>query len=1458
MGLFSGGVGGILKDVFDIINGKWILDQLLNSPWILERSNDFWNSMGDKTYVGGYEYYMGMHVGVCHGPVDSVIRLRFASRTAWAGNVVPTTPDASGQIVINKASFWGGRNPGNGGGLIGIIDVMFGADDQLQNEYLVTQLGTDNVPGYRGKLTMVMRGDRTSQFQYYNEFLKEFWTGVYEARKAKLSEPPTHHTGFLWSARQKQVANMDVTVIRRLKGWYSDTVWESSLAAIGSYDMNPAHMLYECLTNRRWGMRRNASFVDTSTTFLAAAQRLYNENFGLSMVWTGQDSIENFIGQILKHIDASLPFNPVTGLFELRLVRGLEDTFTLNGNHGSGATTVVVNETPPIDIPTAGTLRVGSTTVTYTSLNSGTKTFTLSGTLGVAYLDDEEVFVPNVDVDELVHLTVDDVIEDQMGTFSRVVWGETVNQVTVAYVNPDNEQQEVITRQDLANIAIQGEVVPTSIQFPGIRNRELAARVCERELRSVCSTLGRISDIRFTRRAGRLVEGMLCRITIEEYGLDDVIFRVGKAKQGSLTDGSVSLDLIEDVFSLPNTAFAEVPETVWSNPMVDPADIVNTKFFTVPYHVLVQRSANLANIASRPNAAYVGFLAERPAPQNQGLIVYADIDATPSGSVRIASGMNCPTAVLQTTTGKYDTTIRYNTPNNLDPTLLPGVWFFLDDEKISVVSVVAGSGYWDLTVKRAVLDTVPAAHTSGAKLWFYNSSAGAIYLNDDFQAGDTPYFFIVGSSSIGESDIDLAPVLHPTVDASWNAPYPPANVLINGELEPTDALSGFTVTWNGRNKVSQDTVLVGWTESHVAPEPGTLYTLEVRNGATNALISTHTDLECGETGGSYTFYDQPNAAPYYKISLWATLNGVASTVYTYTAADKSGFGYNFGYMYGGRSLGVVLDPGETLPEASTLYDQTPMATYINGKWRHFNFDAAADVSYGVRTIAIDESIMRSSVDDGVTWTTDNISTAADRPLSAKVVLFANTRYVAIGGKYLWHKTDAAANWTRVDTSTLVNSYAGSGDVDSCTYDGSLYVVSINKGKDVYTSSNLSSWTRKGTTGSPNTVTLLMDPFWIGYLGSNYIAVGYDAYGDPVTASSSDLLAWTVVAGAPAMLTNPNDWVYFASEWYAFGTYGDAVTGRIVCYKTSDGVTWTAVDMASPMHTPLFGHPFITTTGISVFGGPYIFETPDGAAWTKTRCTFNPILAAFARTRAVLNSTETPPDIILLRTGVRSEDFTKDATYVGNARKGKLLSVTGWSDTDAALVYPAGATYAEKIGALGDFSTGISDAGFLIQQAAVDTAGFRGRSSGKRYFEITIADIGPLQPDPTCMELGVCLAAGGSETFITSSAMLDGVGQFYTQARIACPGGVIGSSETPVKTSFTPAVGSVIGVLCDFTAKTITLKHNNVNIAQAAVSDIPTSLGLWYPVFTGNSATLIVNLGQSSFTYTQSGYTGWNT
>lgn len=90
-------------------------------------------------------------------------------------------------------------------------------------------------------------------------------------------------------------------------------------AQTGNVAMNPAHIIYQCLTDPVWGMGYPTATIGPS--FEDAANALFDEEFGLCLLWNKQEELGAFIRVVLDHIGGVLYADPKTGLFELKLLR---------------------------------------------------------------------------------------------------------------------------------------------------------------------------------------------------------------------------------------------------------------------------------------------------------------------------------------------------------------------------------------------------------------------------------------------------------------------------------------------------------------------------------------------------------------------------------------------------------------------------------------------------------------------------------------------------------------------------------------------------------------------------------------------------------------------------------------------------------------------------------------------------------------------------------------------------------------------------------------------------------------------------------------------------------------------------------------------------------------------------------------------------------------------------------
>lgn len=85
-------------------------------------------------------------------------------------------------------------------------------------------------------------------------------------------------------------------------------------------DINPAHIIRECLTNQVWGIGVSESNID-DLSFKNAADVLYDEQMGMSIKWTDSTSINEFVDNIKEHINAQLYLDRVTNKWKLYLIR---------------------------------------------------------------------------------------------------------------------------------------------------------------------------------------------------------------------------------------------------------------------------------------------------------------------------------------------------------------------------------------------------------------------------------------------------------------------------------------------------------------------------------------------------------------------------------------------------------------------------------------------------------------------------------------------------------------------------------------------------------------------------------------------------------------------------------------------------------------------------------------------------------------------------------------------------------------------------------------------------------------------------------------------------------------------------------------------------------------------------------------------------------------------------------
>ena len=726
--------------------------------------------MGSKKKVTvGYRYYLGMHLAICHGPVDALTEIQVGERQAWAGNLT-----ASGRIEVSAPELFGGEK--REGGIAGSVDVAFGEPTQAPNDYLQAKIGTPQ-PAYRGVLGLILRQ-------------------IYLAANNPYVKP--------WAVRVK----------RCFRDWYPAKAEIAGAA-------NPAHILYECLTNAAWGMGYPSASLD-EPSFQAAADTLAAEGFGLNLLWLQQSTIEQFVGEVLDHIGGVLTTSPSTGRFVLKLVRA----------------------------------------------------------------DYAPAALPVLDPSNVIELE----------SFQRAAWGETTNELVLIYSKPETFKETSLTVQDLANIQAQGAVVSQTRRYPGITSDALAGRVALRDLAAVSTPLAKVR-LTVNRQAWALIPGEVFTLTWPPLGIEGLVLRIAALDAGTLTEGAIRIDAVEDVFGLPAASYTAPQPSGWVDPVPAPSPVTPRRLLEAPYWD-VARALSAAELAYLDATdCFLQVLGGRPAA---GALHYEIQSKTSSASTYDARGQGefAPHAVLAAAVGQAVTsTLTYGSEVDLDLVAV-GSYAYLEDEVVALTALNPSAK--TLTVSRGVLDSVPLAHAAGSRLWLADGFQGLD--PTEYAVGETVNARLLTVTGRGTLALASAPTDSLTMSRRQNRPYPPGNLKVNGIAYPSVAQGDLAVSWAHRDRLSQTASLIAQSAGNIGPESGVTYTLRIY-GESGSLRRTYSDL----TGTSqiYTLAQdaadsglgRPNAQ--LRLELEASRAGVTSAQKHSVSFERAGYGLRYDQYYGG-------------------------------------------------------------------------------------------------------------------------------------------------------------------------------------------------------------------------------------------------------------------------------------------------------------------------------------------------------------------------------------------------------------------------------------------------------------------------------------------------------------------------------------------------------------------------------
>jgi len=1078
-----------------------------------------------KSVTVGYRYYMGLHFGICHGPVDALHQITVGERAAWVG-----AQTASGAIGVSAPELFGGDK--REGGVEGVLDVMMGESTQAANGYLAGLLGA-GIPAFRGILSAAFNGGLIAS---NNPYVKPWafrvkrilqgWTGgtawlpekaviepgagtsetlvdncdsladytvtgsvgailadtaiIYDTTNSndpdsaaiRTLATPINFTRLVVEFRVIVGASGDAMVFSLLDGtgaaiftfdprrdqgidaaqrptingvaigtvelpdgfWYQLTLdivgaymtvsirassdqslfyqgvigalgpvsgWKflrdddvtPSLTEFGSIvftwstticaGMNPAHIVYQCLSDTAWGMGYPTSAIDNAS-FTAAANALFDEGFGLSLLWNRQETIEAFIQVVLDHIGGMLYVKPDTGAFALKLIRDDYDRGTL---------------------PQYGPTNLVSA-------------------------------------------------ED----YQRQAWGETVNEITAVYTDCATGKDVPVTVQDTANIMAQSGVVAQTRAYPGIRWASLAQRVALRDLNAASTPLARIR-LTATRAAWAVFPGDVFRLTWPEFAIADVVYRVLAVNRGTLQDGQIIIDAVEDIYGLPDNTYLVEQPGEWVDPSNETAPAPYRAMIETPYWDLV-RNLSAADMAYvDPLSGYLETVAVRPSGDAVNYTICTKVGA--ADYVARGNGDFCPSATVVEALTKTTTAITLANGVDLD-LVVAGGYAVIENEcvLVSAINWIAGTA----TISRGVLDTVPDEHSASARIWFADGYQG--FEQTEYADAETVDVKLLPVTGRGELALADAPADSLTFDQRQYRPYAPGKMLINSLVYPDfigGQLNPVPVSWAHRDRLTQTAYIVEQDEASIGPEASTTYTLRVYDEV-DSLVSTVSGL----TGTTTSFSEAVTGDEYIaSVTLLMHMNGSDNgTTFTDYTGKTVTVVNNTVTKTGTKKYGTASAYFDGNSDCLRLADHA--AWRLGGGFGEYDFTVEAWI------YPIDFSVQRAIVSQRSTGDADNYW--GFRVTTGGVLQF----YAAVGGSVLINKSSTTTVSTGVFTHVAV-----------CRASGvtTLYVggVGSSSGPESLVFPGSSSPLTIGVSIEPNT-----DPFY-GYIDDLRITGGVARY-----------------------------------------------------------------------------------------------------------------------------------------------------------------------------------------------------------------------------------------------------------------------------------------------------------------------------------------------------------------------------
>jgi hypothetical protein len=431
---------------------------------------------------------------------------------------------------------------------------------------------------------------------------------------------------------------------------------------------------------------------------------------------------------------------------------------------------------------------------------------------------------------------------------SRISWTEVRNTVKVTYTDRErNYETGGVQAQQSAALASIGNITDLeTLDLPGFMSPAPAVTAATRALKSVSYPLSKVI-VTGRPALGALRPGQAFRLVWTRPTIN-ATYRVTKVDYGSLTDPTVVIEAMEDVFSTDSNSFTSPPSTGWDGSGFRALPATEMLVFERPYAWSRSDVPALTLAVKAPNSGHTtwrsvvdGTYSDTARSFSATGVTTAPIPQWSGATLSIAATIPLPSGYLDPNAAQFDAGLGLI---RIDSELLAYRSTTINgDGTVTFVGCVRGS-----------LDTVPAGHPSNAQVWLLTGGAPELLTAADGTA------HALGALTSTLTDAQLPGDENSqglTVASRALRPMAPGAVTLGGSLfatswQATGAELPLSVAWATRSRLALG--IVAQDEGDLGAESGTTYTVRTIDAVTGTVL----DTQSGLTGTSATITAVPS------------------------------------------------------------------------------------------------------------------------------------------------------------------------------------------------------------------------------------------------------------------------------------------------------------------------------------------------------------------------------------------------------------------------------------------------------------------------------------------------------------------------------------------------------------------------------------------------------------------------